>query len=94
MTTFLVSGLKFKFAQWIITFKIYNHIGIERTQIVSKVNYTRFALCFDPSALQANPNLVQHVGGPSVLSTAQTTFMASTTQKDPKKQSMHQNVQH
>jgi hypothetical protein len=30
-------------------------IGIERSQIVSKVNFTRFALCFDPAAIHPNP---------------------------------------
>ena len=31
------------------------YVGIESTQIVAKVNYSRFALCFDPSALHQNP---------------------------------------
>ena len=30
-------------------------LGIEKSQIVSKVNFTRFALCFDPAAVHPNP---------------------------------------
>jgi len=37
--------------------------GIERSQIVSKVNYTRFALCFDSDAAQLNPLTLG--GGPA-----------------------------
>lgn len=31
--------------------------SIDRTQIVQKVNHTRFSLCFDPNAIQTNPHV-------------------------------------
>lgn len=67
------------------TLLIINHIcaGIDRTQIVQKVNHTRFALCFDPNAIQTNPQVTV-----SAKSTAVTLGLVQYSAKDPKKKSM------
>ncbi len=67
------------------SYSVINHIctGIDRTQIVQKVNHTRFALCFDPNAIQTNPQVTV-----SAKSTAVTLGLVQYSAKDPKKKSM------
>jgi hypothetical protein len=57
--------------------------GIDRTQIVYKINHTRFSLCFDPNAIQNNPDVTV-----SAKSTAVTLGLVAYSSKDPKKKSM------